>query len=76
MDVITNFAGWINHAIAAYLEDIADAAEGRNFSPDELLPLGAHAASVMANIIHNFLKLTPPDREKLIAVLQNEEIPE
>lgn len=70
MDVIPGFVDWINAAIAAYLEDITDAAAGRNFSADELLPLGAHGGSVMANILQNFFKLTDDDRERLIAALQ------
>lgn len=64
------FQQWINHALAAYFEDIADAEQGRNFGRDELLSLGAHAATVAANITDNFLKLSPADRESLIERMQ------
>jgi len=61
---------WINSALAAYLEDLADAQQGRNFATHELLTLGAIGGTVMANIMENFFKLAPEDREQLIHTMQ------
>ena len=75
MDVIPSFIDWIHSGLAAYFEDVADAEQGRNFERSELISLGALGGSVMANILDNFLKLRPADRERLISSLQNKKEP-
>lgn len=62
---------WIDSALAAYFEDLADAARGVHFVRIESIVLGLHASSVMANIVENYLKLSPEEREQVISDLQS-----